>query len=986
MSGTNNARKLLQKYVQAQYQAFTLNNDAKLIVPQVSFVPGVSASKRKDTFKKTISHPDCAQHIKFISKNEELYSFVWQTRAAQLKKAVRWGIIKTHSITAHVIAALGQYRISAHQRIAKGMISNSQAVKLKLLDLYQDRFEALQDLESLVNKPNTVHEFETVLARYITQLQQINANLEQYFANIHSLCGLDKDTLLQISADLRADIKRTQTWLQEIKSQDNPSPQNRARGHKSIMEFVKQQMIYGLYELQGINQDITFSRQRDFALTRGELNDFIEDARKVINDHQPDARNAVTASHHGCFSNDEQALIAYDFSTDSLNPERERDVLLAISFIEGWDKVDYQSLAVHNASGDESLSLYTATRWKNHRTLTAFFKSLGFYLLNIVSGIFFASKPWDEEAWANERFHLVALELRKQTRSTEPMWQKPVKLFKQIGYAFADLFKGVRNSGSQLIFKMPGNLVNDWDSCNELRPLNEVLTETEQAITAIKTEEQERLHKNLALCGFNFAKRMPPPEISKAATVEYVLNAGEQNDILTAMARGLHQFGSVFSHNLFAKDPIAGLLFSTGFAAGATAIYAPGVATSVLGSAYVNWFSNLSYSLGSSKLAATLAGGSTQGQIIATGLDTCVHGTSGIAYNALRHIGEDPLTNGAYFLTASGIGYLLANGIAGHTIPWLSAFLKEDLGTSPERSYPLVGGKIAILLYQLLFAAKKEPSQNTRLTLELLDKIPLLTSLTTEQQKDVNRFIFAAWLSTHAEELPKLNPNHLFHLSCHIDRVFDKEQSQSLKKLLYPPSSPSIAFQLFFIPLSYIPALTRCLISPFLSIAALVNGKSNPVAPMKRSTIKLLDKIKSDLSRILVVASYLTSLAHMIILTPLRALAYTVAMLIGRVADDVKPAHAIHRAFAFIHNVFRSLGEFIYPARAIKDLASAHPAHTLKQVEHSYVRLLAQMDNEKTPTKAVNPYDYQPDAAVFSFETEPKTVTPDDKLLAQQLS
>lgn len=982
MSGSNSARKLLQKYVQAQYRAFTLNNDAKLIVPQVSFVPGVSASKRKDTFKKTISHPESDQHIKFISKNEEPYSFVWQTQAAQLKKAVRWGIIKTHSITAHVIAALGQYRISAHQRIAKGMISNSQAVKLKLLDLYQDRFEALQDLESLVNKPNSVHEYETVLANYINKLQQINKNLEQYFVNIHSLCGLDKNTLQQISADLEADIKRTESWLQKIKSQDNPSPQNRARGYKSIMEFVKQQMIYGLYELQGINQDITFSRQRDFALTRGELNDYIEDARRVINDHQPDARNAVTASHHACFSNDEQALIAYDFSTNNLKPERDREVLLAISFIEGWDKLDYQSLTVQNASGTEPLSLYSATRWKNHRNLNAFFKSLGFYLLNIVNSIFFASKPWDEEAWANEHFHLVAVELRKQTRSNEPMWQKPVKLFKQIYYAFADLFKGVRNSGSQLIFKMPGNLQNDWDSCNELHPLNEVLAETEQAIAAIKTEEQERLHKNLTLCGFNPAKRISSPEISKPARVEYALNAGEQNDILTAMARGLHQFASVFSHNLFAKDPIAGLLFSSGFAAGATAIYAPGVATTILGSAYVNWFSNLSYSLGSSKLAATLAGGSTQGQIIATGLDTIIHGTSGIAYNALRHVGEDPLTNGAYFLTATGIGYLLANGIAGHTIPWLSAFLKEDLGTSPERSYPLVGGKIAILLYELLFAAKKEPTQNTKLAQELLDKIPLLTSLTSEQHKEINRFIFAAWLSTHAEELPKLSSNHLFHLSCHIDMVFDKEQSQSLKKLLYPPSSPSIAFQLFFIPLSYIPALMRCIIAPFLSIVALVNGKNNPVTPMKRSTIKLLDKIKSDLSRILVVASYLTSLAHMIILTPLRAFAYAVAMLIGRVADDEKPAHAIHRGFAFIHNVFRSLGEFIYPARAIKDLASAHPAHTLKQVEHSYIKLLAQMDKEKMPTKTINPCAYQPDAPVFSFKNEPKTATPSASHLA----
>ena len=131
-----------------------LNNDKKLTLPQLSSVPGIGVSKRKNVYKKNISHPDSTQHIAFITKNNEPHGFLWRTTPQQIKKAVRWGIINTQSITGKAISALGNYRTVAHKRIAKGMMSNSQAVKLKLLDIYQERFEALQTIESLVNKDN----------------------------------------------------------------------------------------------------------------------------------------------------------------------------------------------------------------------------------------------------------------------------------------------------------------------------------------------------------------------------------------------------------------------------------------------------------------------------------------------------------------------------------------------------------------------------------------------------------------------------------------------------------------------------------------------------------------------------------------------------------------------------------------------------------------------------------------------------------------
>jgi len=148
MAHSRSAKELLIQHNQAQYRAFTLNDDRKLILPEVSSIWGIGASKRIEEYHKVLSHQNSAHHIKFITKNNKPQGFFWQTNASRLQEATRWGIVKTHSIKGGVISTLGRYRILAHQRVSKGMVSNSQGIKLKLLDHYQSRFEALQGLES----------------------------------------------------------------------------------------------------------------------------------------------------------------------------------------------------------------------------------------------------------------------------------------------------------------------------------------------------------------------------------------------------------------------------------------------------------------------------------------------------------------------------------------------------------------------------------------------------------------------------------------------------------------------------------------------------------------------------------------------------------------------------------------------------------------------------------------------------------------------
>lgn len=951
MSGAESAKNLLLNYNNDEYNAFRLNNNLELSLPAVSSVPGVGASKRKDCFKKTLFPPASDRHVKFITKNNQTHAFIWQTNPEQLQTAVRWGIIQTQSITGKVISSLGKYRLVAHQRAAKGMISNSHAMKMKLLDVFQDRFAALQELESLVNKENNQATYELKITSYITKLQKIQT--DQVDSSI-----LDKDTLERIKDDIQSDVDRANSYLNSLYKKDDFRSYNRGRGHHSIMEFVKQQMLYSLYELQGINQDVTYSSKRDFALTRGDLNDFIEDARKVIDDHQADPRNAVTDKHHGIFSTENEEnekFISYDFSEDHLSPSQERDVLLGISFIEGWDNLEQDeenSFCVSNESGREKLDVITATKWKNHRNLTAFFKSIGFFILNIFKGFFVSTRPWEEETWSNDAFHLYATKLQINTTPNEPMWRKPFKLFRQIGYAIIDVVNGVRDFGTNLVINMPDEVVNDWQSIYALPSLGEILTEAEQELSALSEIEKNRLSEILKQCHYE-------PTLSKQtstlACAEYALTTGEQNDILTSMARGINEFGAVFSHNLFAKDPIAGVVFTAGLALGAGAIYMPTATASVFGSGYVNWFSAFSYSMGSSKMAAAIGGGSTQAQLFATGFDAMLHGPNGIALNALYQFGEDPLTVGAYLATAYGLGYFLVNGVAGHPIPWLSELLKEDLGSSPETGYPFIGAKVAIMLYEGLITHKEGHVPHPELS-ELFQKLAeSIQSIDQEKKLIIKQSILISWLSKNAATLPKLKSKQLFVLSRHIEDLFSKEQSNSLKKLLYPETHPSIAFQLFSIPLNYIPAVLRFAVSLLLTLYAVGSNQENPFEPIRRASTDLFDKIKKDLSRLIVLTSYLIYIPYTLVSTYAKTASFTASMIIGRVASlfDAKPAHFIHKGFASVHAFFRWLGEFIYPARALKDVTVAHPTHTIKEIENSYERLLVQMRDSKPASDAL---------------------------------
>jgi len=925
MSGARRAKYLLSDYNHQQYRNFTLNRDATLRLSKISSVLGIIGASDYDTYTKTIVHESSDAHVKFITKNDEPHAVLWQTRAEKLKEATRWGIVKTHSITGAVISALGRYRITAYQRVAKGLVSNSQAIKLKLLDLYQSRFEALQALESLVNKNNTAADYTRIFEDYIRQLETLKSEFQTSFSKVDQ-SGINDQTIAQISSDIEADIQRAMLYQSELSNKkDDLRSCNRSRGQDSIMEFVKEQMTRGIYELQGINQDLSYSRKRYFALTRGELNDCIEDALQAINNHQADPRNAVTNAHHGLYSENKDTLLTYDFSDDDLTPSRERDILLAISFIEGWDVLDNgkdkSTPTVSNQQfGAEDLDTITATQWKTHRNWKASLKSIGFFIFNAIRGFFVAQSPWEEESWKNDSFHLIAAELRRHATPNEPLWRKPFKFLKGIYYAMKDIVHGIRDFGVKLRVHMPREILNDWESRKSLtQSLDELFSEVDAEINTIKQIEKSSLDEVLEKSNFT-QEPMPSVCTSQLARAEYALTAGEQNDILTALARGANEFGNVFS-TIYAKDPVAGLVYTTIYGVCAAAIFLPTFATTVFGSRFVELCTSIGFSVGSSEFTAAVGLSSTAayGSVIAW--DALINGPHGMLVNILYQVAEDPLTSGAYFAAAYAIGYILANGINGHPIPWISDHIKADLGTAPETGYPVFGAKAAFALYEAFSKHRKETYQQLKLSAP--DQIKI-DEQCQESVQTIDRFRLVHWLSENAAVLPQLEDKQKFQILRHINALFSREEYGSLHQLLYPETHSTIAFQLLSIPLSYIPAVLRVGASFVLSVFAVIMGDSPyPFAPVQRAWTDLAVKSRRDLSRLIVCATHLFYLPYNLISSFFKAIAYTFTMIIGRIAGlfDMKSAHAMHQTFAAMHVASRRVGEVIYPARHTGGLA-----------------------------------------------------------------
>lgn len=1094
--GAARQKQLLLKYNHARLQRFKVDDEATLVLPAPPSLPGFAASTRLDVFKKEAIGLSANSQIKYIKKNGASKSFVWETSGRKIKEAVRWGIIKTESVTDKVISALGHYRVIEHERIVRGLISNSHLSKIALVELHQRRFEALQDLESLVNKPNTLKDFQDAIKAYKQKLDDLKAQLRIIFQDTLFIKDMD-NALVSIEQDLDEAKKRADAYLKELTDRKvSLRSCSRASGNHSILEFVKNDMLRGLYEMQGLNQDLTYiSTRREVALSRGELNSCIEDAIKEINDFRPDLRNAVLPEHHGQHGNPDEK-VCYDFEEQHLTPEQERRAFLAISFIEGCDKVivkqgekpKIESLKKGRKDNQRDLKIIAATSWHTTRSYWDSFTRFGHTIARMFKSFIIPTRQWDGKPWSAEYiinkdgervrddFTSNTSLLRKRAKKQEPLWKKPWHLLKLIGNNLIDMVKGIRDMGANLTINVPSELTEDWDATgktdswlrksekaiiteetrqDQQKKLAKAATKQERKklehafeqemeekrwkavrdvidrnIKQIKVDDKENEDALFTMINImivkNHKKKHPTlffnrGDVKKDADklfprlsgFQYHLTGGEQNDILSSIARGLNDFANVITHNIYAKQPVPGLIFTLVYIAGGAAILTPELlkALGPFADALINFYNTIAPALGKSPISQAGSVSLSTAQLVTTLVESIINGPNSWLANALDEFCNDPATALAYIAAAYGLGYVITNGIGPLKIEAIQDFFKDELGSMPSVSYPVVGGKVGILFIEFFMShkqfflssvsfkkqqkdiqelenkiveiynqyAKENPEisagDNLGETLSakrgqhisrvinqaLVKAIEFFQSFNmVEFQKRMAKIKLATWLAHQREYLPRLSSREKSAVERRIKSVFSYEEAASLIKLIYPEKPRSIAYQLFAIPLSYVPAILRVLISPFISLAAVCDGRTgkgyHPAAPMKNAVVDLYHKSRRDLSRLLVFGKEVAKLVYTVTASLLKMPVVIVGMIVGRIAGmfGFRVSHGMYKVFGAIHVFGRKVMEFFNPGRALKAETIAHENDTLNKVKLSYETILSYFPKEEKKTPIIS--------------------------------
>ena len=142
----------------------------------------------------------------------------------------------------------------------------------------------------------------------------------------------------------------------------------------------------------------------------------------------------------------------------------------------------------------------------------------------------------------------------------------------------------------------------------------------------------------------------------------------------------------------------------------------------------------------------------------------------------------------------------------------------------------------------------------------------------------------------------------LYNLERVIRELFTPEEADSLCTILYPEKQrPSIAFQFFAIPLNYIPALFRWIISPFASLRAWFNERQDWWVPMKNASKNLFVNLAwRDLTRLIIFTKEVVSAVSTIIATPIKLIANLLMLSLSRVTAlfGVNIGHDLHVAAA----------------------------------------------------------------------------------------
>ena len=902
----------------AQLRDFKLNKQKSLKVAQVPWIPGILFSRTIIQYaKEEVIIPD-AGSLSVIKKGNEGAGFVWHMPCTLAKKALHYGILPVQSITAKAITALGAYRQQALTRAYEhGIISNKHECKAALVTLAQEVLTSLQGLELLVNTFNPSVSLDAEKSRIydaldetINQLTIREKNLEH---TLKSLIPFDKQAI----ETARLFVNQQITALQQLQQQiTKASPAKirhffQATGVDSILTQVKIISLETLVTIQELNQNITYSRAAQ-SLLRGDLNGACEDALKAVRDYEADPHNPILAEHQGQYASGSEAseTIAVDFSHLGNDEKAIMKVLRTIHQVSGKG-IQAQSLPENTSTHftlDGSPLLSTRfTKWATNANPGYLVKRMTAGIINIITGTvvgvlldlplgFFSS------LFSLGRFKMSSLSSKleitiatnaPQSSSFDRLcapfafkhYSAGTLIGQQLGTFLSnivlDIATGIWQSTTQLFINPLASLLADfkagaWFGSDASTHQWAVIQSDLHILKATSTAFLRRVEEKETALIRQYPKAITPqeapalePTSTRHASPSYNLTAGEWDDISNAGISGLITLNETFMHHIHAKHPFTGLLFSATYVAGGIAILAPTLA-SFLTHNYIAFAQMMGKLMAQGGTSSAIASGFTQAKLVAAVFESTLHGRDSWLALGAKQLEQDTANILFYTTLAIGLGYGLTHFA---NIPWLSDYLDEEAGTVPEIGWAFAGGKIGLLLVELLEthpdsttaahkvlrASLEEAIQQTLPNHEreairaIADELLSQTiALSPEKMgafaKEIKQLQFLQLIHTHQHLLPLLDATRKRHLLSQARTLFvgledNDARIRGIKEALYPSAHKAIFTRTVTLVADYIPLTLRCLLSP-------LTRTLDPWRDLSDKVIKDITRIAHGLSKL----------------------------------------------------------------------------------------------------------------------------------------
>ncbi|MBX9586306.1 MAG: hypothetical protein K2X50_03520 [Gammaproteobacteria bacterium] len=730
-------------------------------------------------------------------------SFYWKTTQDRVQQAVDYGITQYEALTSKVIGAVGAYRLKVFERAYDfGIISDKYEEKEFLLRITQTRIRHMQGLERLTNAYDQYSDAETNKQRieatfkdYIDALKQLQIDIKDHS---FSLNKFDREASQKLISQIQDDIKAAKEYqscilecpLPECSLQDHLKDTILlASGPDSIAHFIKNRMIYALRQAQEHNQNTTYSRKAG-SIFRGEFNSYCEDALKVINNYLCDHHNPVTPEHQGYFSTNPKHSLTLDFRHLGKNRQTVRRYIMAITQIEGADKIQCDSgdeyvlqCANSNNPHAKHLKVTRLTNWDIQASKSYPFYRIAYWIWNLCVGIVFGlidlpagfisglkgeeptskvsqyTKEFTPDCAKDTRFHALAEKINF------PAVSLGAKLGSLIGSVIRntiwEVFKGVRTSFQRARFQMGENLVTDFDIFhNGLRSEAAIFKQVRDDLNQMKLQEEELFNKInnkhkkhwdqkpvfSSKDGSKELERITPEEISgQLAQASNELNPGEWHDLLNAALGGfIFLFDFVFDE-IHAKHPGSGIIYNGFYILGMIAVLSPQT-LEFLGKNYIQISRSISDAATSNLTAGASFCASVEAQAAAMATEFGVSGRNSWLLTGLSSLEEEPSNMIAYSAIAVGLGAILAYGL---NVPYISESIRGELGSVPAIALGVAGAKFGLCLFELFQTEASEEKKETdarreKLKLLLIEHFQEKYQLTDQKIDEICNFMLSS--------------------------------------------------------------------------------------------------------------------------------------------------------------------------------------------------------------------------------------------------